>query len=200
MSGQEQKFNGIICHPITINGDPFDSACALDIHTIKSIPIDQWHFDTTYSDIGKLVFELKNRAKNENADVIGGAIAEFVWSNVADPIDCVIAVPPSHKRSFQPVLAIAAVVAKTLGVTDCSDLVKKIKDTKPLKDLFDSSERKKELAGAFVASEELKGKVVLLVDDLFRSGETASEVCRAIKAVGATSVHLVTATKTRVHR
>lgn len=200
MSGEEAKFGGITCHPIPIKPDAWDTATALDIHTIKSVPIDQYHFDTTYSEIGKLVYELKNRGKKENAEIIAGAFAEYANSRLKGQIDCVIGIPPTHKRDFQPVYAISAATASKVGVPDLSETVKKTKVTKALKDVFDVSERRKELSGAFEVVGDVKGKSVLLVDDLFRSGETAAEVSRALKTAGAKCIHLLTATKTRVHR
>jgi hypoxanthine phosphoribosyltransferase len=55
--------------------------------------------------------------------------------------------------------------------------VSKIKDTPELKDVFDYQERIQLLQGAFnVDRDTVGGKRILLVDDLYRSGATATVV------------------------
>ena len=76
--------------------------------------------------------------------------------------------------------------------------VTKIRDTPELKDVFDYQERIKLLEGAFqVDTHAVRGKRILLVDDLYRSGATATVVARGLLAGGAAAVQMPAMTKTR---
>ena len=64
--------------------------------------------------------------------------------------------------------------------------------------MFDFKERTTALQGAFKVNEKaVRGKRILLVDDLYRSGATASIVAKALIAGGSTTVYMLAMTKTR---
>ncbi len=76
--------------------------------------------------------------------------------------------------------------------------VKKIRDTPELKDIYDYEQRIKLLDGAFeVDADAVRGKQIVLVDDLYRSGATATVVANALLAAGAAAVYMLAMTKTR---
>jgi predicted amidophosphoribosyltransferase len=76
--------------------------------------------------------------------------------------------------------------------------VVKAKDTPELKNVFDFKERTTALQCAFKVNEKaVRGKRILLVDDLYWSGATASIVATALIASGATKVYMLAMTKTR---
>ncbi|MEQ1418316.1 ComF family protein [Acinetobacter indicus] len=69
--------------------------------------------------------------------------------------------------------------------------------------MHDPQEREKALSGVFSLSNPTlyKGKKVLLVDDLYRSGSTLKEITHVLYKQGQVSnVYVVTLTKTRVNR
>ena len=80
-------------------------------------------------------------------------------------------------------------IAKAIGTSlfvpvDLVAIVK-AKDTPELKNVFDFKERTSTLKGAFKVNEKaVRGKRILLVDDLYRSGATASNVAQALIAGG----------------
>lgn len=51
-------------------------------------------------------------------------------------------------------------------------------------------ERAHNVAGAFIASADVRGQRVLLVDDVITTGATAAEAARALRAAGAAAVHM----------
>jgi predicted amidophosphoribosyltransferase len=61
--------------------------------------------------------------------------------------------------------------------------------TPPQKGLS-AAERRKNLQTAFVAQPEVDGQVILLVDDIMTSGETARCCAGALKKAGAKAVHI----------
>ena len=76
--------------------------------------------------------------------------------------------------------------------------MQKTKKTPGLKDVHDPEERRELLDGAFeVDATQVKGKGILLIDDLYRSGTTANAVTVALFAAGAARVYFLAATRTR---
>jgi hypothetical protein len=67
-----------------------------------------------------------------------------------------------------------------------------------LKNVFDYQERLTLLQGAFeVDGNAVAGRCILLVDDLYRSGATATVVAQALLSGNAAAVHMLAMTKTR---
>ncbi len=93
----------------------------------------------------------------------------------------------------------AAVVAKELGVLlrlpVSVKAFKRIRRTNPLKTL-NPAERKRNLWNAFAVTEEgknlLKGRTVLLIDDIYTTGSTMDEAARTLKQAGAEKVFYLT--------
>lgn len=115
-------------------------------------------------------------------------------------IDAIVPVPPSNiRRANQPVMAIAKGLSMALGVPLCDGCVTKNKSTAQLKDVFDFNKRAEILSGAFgVDMKKTGGKRLLLLDDLYRSGATASAIAQLLTGQGAArAVYLLTLTQTR---
>jgi ComF family protein len=70
------------------------------------------------------------------------------------------------------------------------DLLRRIRATRPQAGLS-REERLRNLAGAFRANGEAQGLRILLVDDVFTSGQTARECAGALLAAGATKVGIL---------
>ncbi len=93
---------------------------------------------------------------------------------------------------------IASAIAGLLSVRVDLTAIVKAKDTPELKNVFDFKERTTALQGAFKVNEKaVRSKRILLVDDLYRSGATASIVATALIAGGATTVYMLAMIKTR---
>ncbi len=154
-------------------------------------------FDTKRSELGELVFRLKNRNDKNTLDPIAETAVQFIKSwNPA--VDMIVPVPPSRKRAYQPVIEVAKAIGGRLSVLVNEAAVAKVRDTPELKDVFDYRERIKLLEGAFqVDIDAVGGKRILLVDDLYRSGATATVVAHALLSGGAAAVHMLAMTKTR---
>jgi len=154
-------------------------------------------FDTKRSELGELVFRLKNRNDKSTVDSIADTAVEFVkgW---APPVDMIVPIPPSRKRAYQPVIEIANAIGARLQKPVSGGAIKKVKETPELKDVFDYGHRTKLLEGAFEADASgVAGKDILLVDDLYRSGATAIIVAKTLLDAGANSVRMLAMTKTR---
>ena len=193
------KLKGIECHPERLKG-PWSRGYALDEHTVSSVPDGAGGFITERTELGQLLYDLKYGQKKANAKKLARVLSE--WSDRKfdlDRVDGLVAVPPSTARKFQPVRAIVKRMSEILSLPNLSENLLKKKATKSLKNVLDPAERAAELEGVFTFEKE-RIERVLVVDDLYRSGITASEVTRALKKAGVSKVYLITVTKTRVNR
>jgi ComF family protein len=77
-----------------------------------------------------------------------------------------------------------------------SDVLERVKDTRALYAL-NPTQRRASLKGAFrvVDAEAVRGREVLLIDDIMTTGATARECARVLKRAGAAKVWVVTAAK-----
>jgi competence protein ComFC len=153
---------------------------ALDLQTVSSSYIgdDEYghpRFDTKRSEVGELLYRLKYRADRSAVSELVGAAVTFLES-WKPGIEIVVPVPASRMRTMQPVMVIADMLAQRLGIT-LADCVKRTRDISELKYVTEYDERIRLLAGIHsVDAAVVKGKRVLLFDDLFRSGATMNAI------------------------
>ncbi|MBE8158314.1 MAG: ComF family protein [Betaproteobacteria bacterium] len=67
-------------------------------------------------------------------------------------------------------------------------LLQRVADTRPQSQLPNAAARRKNMRGAFFAAPAVRGKTVLVVDDVMSSGATLNETARALKKAGAAKV------------
>lgn len=93
------------------------------------------------------------------------------------------------KRGYDQVELIADTLGAELGVTPCKTL-QKIRNTPPQSSITDPARRRANVLGAYRAidPELLKGKRILLLDDIITTGATASECARVLLSAGAKEV------------
>jgi predicted amidophosphoribosyltransferase len=140
-------------------------------------------------------FQLKYRNDQTAVDPLASAAAEFLakWK---PPVEVIVPVPPSQNRRSQPVLAIATALAQRAGIPLVGGCISKVKATPQIKDVLEYDKRVEALKDAFaVTSDEVKGKNVLLFDDLYGSGATTGHIVNVLKEKGgANAVYLLTLT------
>lgn len=173
------------------------------MHTIKSIPLDDGKFETTYTEIGLALNRLKYHQDHSQIDVLVNHVIEFMKTRMVTPyINVILPTPPSNKRDVQPVEVIAEKVAKSLNIIFDKSYLVKNRNREQLKEIENQSERENILKGAFeVRDLKYQDRKVLLFDDLYRSGSTLKEITKILYNVGKVSnVYVVTLTKTRSYR
>jgi competence protein ComFC len=194
--------------PVKINPrklrGPWSDGYALDVHTLGSTflghnAFGHPEFATKRSPLGDLLYRLKNAGDQTVVPEITGAAAGFLreWRL---RVDAIVPVPPSNtRRKHQPVIAVAQALSENIGVPVCDGCVTKVKSTAQLKDVFDFAKRTEILSGAFTVDvAKTSGKRLLLIDDLYRSGATASAITQLLLTMGAArAVYLLTLTQTR---
>jgi competence protein ComFC len=118
-----------------------------------------------------------------------------------DRFDCIVAVPVTERRlkerGFNQSFVIASEIGKITGKRVFPSVLRKVKESA---DQFalPKERRAKNVRGVFAArrAEPVRGKRVLLVDDLFTTGSTAHEAADALRAVDAAEVLLFTLART----
>jgi competence protein ComFC len=176
---------------------------ALDAHTRNSelVGHDEYghpRFASERSELGELLYKLKFRRNKNVIPEIAEAVGSFAESYLPT-VDLIVPVPPSTPRKEQPVILLARAIAKRIGVPLSEDCVWKVRQTSQLKNVFDFDQRFRLLDGAFEVDPSIaKNKVVLLFDDLYRSGATLNAVTSILyDQAGAKDVLALTLTRTR---
>lgn len=95
-------------------------------------------------------------------------------------------------RGFNQSALVARELARLWGFDVENRALRRVKRTRPLKGM-NHVQRRKAVAGAFTASGhvDLKGKSVILIDDVLTSGSTAEACARALRRAGAERVELI---------
>ena len=190
-------------NPRPIKGS-WNAGWALDRHTLASRPRGDGTFDTTRSEIGEALYQLKYHFDRAKIEPIAEAATDFIKNLKVFPyLRALIPVPPSKlNRPFQPVLDLARQVGNTAPLPVPLDYLSKVRKTPALKDIEDTRTRQNQLANAFrVADNRYAGDYILLFDDLFRSGESLNAICKVLKEQGGVArIYVVTVTMTRTKR
>ena len=113
------------------------------------------------------------------------------------PIDLIIPVPASlgsvTQRGFNQTERLARHIARHLKLPMNGNLLLRVKETPAQRELT-REEREKNLLCAFKVSDpqRIKGKKILLVDDVYTTGSTARECTRSLLRAGAERVCVIT--------
>ena len=112
-------------------------------------------------------------------------------------VDMIVPIPLHKKRhlqrGFNQAQVLAEALGKRTGIQSQSRLLVKIRNVPPQTTL-EKKERRKNIKGAFKARNEMKikGKTILLVDDVYTTGSTVEECSRVLKQAGAREVKALT--------
>ncbi len=179
---------------------------AHDVHTLSSVYMgvdeyghDRW--DTTRSEMGELVYQLKYQG---NTSVIPRIIDLLGKYKGLETMDAIIPIPSTNKhRVSQPVYAIARELGARLGVPVIEDALEKSAGGLELKNVDDPDEREKVLREHMRLTDKhnLSGMNILLLDDLYRSGSTLKVATDILyDEASCKDVYVLTMTKTRSRR
>jgi len=155
--------------------------------------------------VRKGVHLFKYRGFYQNALTFSNLMAnKIISSNVH--IDIVIPVPISYERYLKRGYNHSYLLAKNISKTLKVPLLDALKRTQPTKPFYNLSreERRREIKNriAFKKGYEniVKGKTVLLVDDIFTTGATADECSKVLLKSGANKVYVSVLAITKLSR
>ena len=118
---------------------------------------------------------------------------------VSDPeaFDVVIPVPMTRrkqaKRGYNPAALLAESVARRCALPYEDKVLVKIKETKPQSTLHTYEKRMLNVRDAFACKRELDDLNILLIDDVFTTGQTVQNCAKALKVAGAGRICVLTA-------
>jgi ComF family protein len=147
-----------------------------------------------------LLRELIPRMKYLTGDGLAEALG-LLWARHAEAsfrglaVDAVVPVPLHWRRrlwrGYNQSEAVARALADQLRLPCRPGWLRRVRNT-PRQVGQSASARRENPRGAFQAPPlpELKGKVILLVDDVITTGSTVNDAARALRAAGATRIHV----------
>lgn len=127
----------------------------------------------------------------------GRWLAEALAGRVAaEPRPEVLVAPPLtarrlRERGFNQSLEIARIVGRRLGIPWAPHALVKVRETAPQQGLGRRA-RRRNLRGAFRCAQDLRGRHVAVVDDVYTTGATAAELTRVLRSAGALQVSVWT--------
>lgn len=149
------------------------------------------------SDTGKLVCRYKYRGRIDLADKLADRLILLIREHPElETADWIVPIPPSTARLYDPMCLLGQVLARRLSLPLRADLLVKTRATDRQKDMLTRAQKRANVAGAFAVQGDMRGKRLLVLDDLYDSGETLKEVTRVLKRAGAASVKVLTLTRT----
>jgi ATP-dependent DNA helicase RecQ len=114
-------------------------------------------------------------------------------------VDYIVPIPPSIKdRPYDPVSLLVEELKERTKIPACFDILLKVRQTSPQKDFENEVLKRRNVAGAFRVERKdlVRGKKIMIFDDLYDSGATLNECTKVLKRAGAREVYVLTLTKT----
>lgn len=136
----------------------------------------------------------KFRGRRHYATAYGRKLAMKLLADGPKDFDILTFVPiaPLRKasRGYDQVALLAKAVGKELGIKSFRTL-RKIRNTPPQSGIIDPARRRANVLGAYkaVSPQLIRGKRILLLDDIITTGATASECARVLLTAGAKEVY-----------
>jgi ComF family protein len=187
-------------------GAPFKSP-EQDDHLCQSCLFDEWSFDGALSIFfyRSALRDAVHRFKYSGRVVLAAALAVLIRQQSTgwveqDGTDLMVPVPsrpPSlRRRGFNPPLMLARNLHRPWGLELAPEALRCIKDIESQAGL-NRKERRRNVKGAFAADKaRVRGRGVLLFDDVFTTGATADECSKVLKRAGASRVRVLTLART----
>ena len=177
-----------LCHSCRTDSPEF-------FHSKRNIPfIAHWTAIWYYKDeVRASLLRYKFYGRRSYAQAYGRRLAMKLLETGMDDFDVLTWVPIAAlrrwKRGYDQVELIAKQTAAQLD-QKAVRLLKKVRNTPPQSGLKDVSQRRANVLGAYIPvnPDAIRGKKVLLLDDIVTTGATASECSRVLLTAGAKEV------------
>ena len=142
--------------------------------------------------IRKAIHELKYRNLRAISPCLAELLAAYLKSNplLGEALICVPLHPRRlRERGYNQSSLLARELGRRIGLPVIEDCLIRVKQAQPQVRTVDVEERRRNVADAFVCSDEkVSGKQIILIDDVCTSGATLESCAAALKNKRATSV------------
>jgi ComF family protein len=148
-----------------------------------------------YDDISR---SIALRLKYGRKTALARTMSRYMRPLIGDMPSSAILVPvPLHRRrlwsrGFNQSALVARELSRRTGLPVAVDALRRIRSTPPLKGMG-MRQRRRTVAGAFRANgaADLRGRTIILIDDVLTTGSTANACARVLKRAGAERVDLI---------
>ena len=143
------------------------------------------------------ILRYKFRSRRNYAVAYGRLLAMKIQREEMDDFQLLTWVPVSRRRRFRrgfdQAKLLTRYVGRELGISPVATL-KKIRHTPPQSSLTEASARRANVLGAYrvIDPQQVKGKRILLIDDILTTGSTVSECAKTLLLAGAADVRVAT--------
>lgn len=157
--------------------------------------LDRIRAAVAYDDISR---SIALRLKYGRKTALARTMSRYMRPLVGDlPANALLVPVPLHRRrlwnrGFNQSAIVARDLSRRTGVPVAVNALRRVRPTPPLKGMG-MRQRRRTVAGAFRANlpAELRGRTVILIDDVFTTGSTANACARVLKRAGAERVDLI---------
>ena len=176
-----KKENEILC-----------SDCLLKINRPDTPHLNGIHIASNYQDavLKKALWMLKYQGVKQLAKPLAELIRERIWKKLETENWLVVPVPLSKNKLRHRGYNQAELIAKELSDNVRADILFKKFHTKSQVEVKNKEERLANIIGSFEIKnpEKIKGKKIILIDDVLTTGATMREAKKVLKQAGAKKV------------
>ncbi len=150
-----------------------------------------------YASVNQSLYRFKYSGRCEYAEVFGEEIAFYLKDFLREiKPDGLIPVPmhpkKERRRGYNQSALLARAVGKAASLPVYDEMVKRVRNTKPLK-MLNPEERLNNLKKAFIlGGNGVKLKVVVIIDDIYTTGSTIDEIAKLLRGAGVEKVYFIT--------
>lgn len=149
-----------------------------------------------YETVAPALYRFKYGGRREYAGCFAAEMAEELGMLINGwNADGIMGVPlhkkRQRKRGYNQAALLAKELSKCLGIPFYDNLVKRVKNTIPLKEL-NAAERQNNLKKAFkLCQNDVKLNTIIIVDDIYTTGQTVEEIAKLLCHAGTDKIYVL---------
>jgi competence protein ComFC len=191
-----QRHNGEGCRICASVTDYDSTAVCKECRSIKPV-FDRVMAYGIYDGVMKeAVHLMKFRQLKRLAIVLGKELTSIDVPTADTIVPVPLSIKGLRKREFNQSAIMAHELSKKTGIPLYLDGLRKVKETLPQSSLS-KNERVRNVKGAYTTDGDVRGKRIILVDDVVTTAATVNECAKVLKKAGASTVTVVAAARAK---